>query len=143
MNDDKTNLTNEVEALDWRSTSSVTDEQIEKYSRDILDSPYVSQSDGEYYSKDQLLGMFRLGIATVTDMEMWKKFVDAENKKEHRAYHVLRKMQVGDTVTFPYSAWNAARSAASKLKKDFGCKFTVRKHGEYNGEGTIHVLRCQ
>lgn len=40
----------------------------------------------------------------------------------------MREMPLGDTEVFPLSEWNAARSAASWLKKDFGTVFVVHKN---------------
>lgn len=43
-------------------------------------------------------------------------------------YPTMREMPLGDTEVFPLSEWNAARSAASWLKKDFGTVFVVHKN---------------
>lgn len=41
-------------------------------------------------------------------------------------YPVLRNLDIGESVVFPKYAYQAARTAASKLKKDFGVVFTVK-----------------
>lgn len=44
-----------------------------------------------------------------------------------RPYRVLKDLDVGKSVTFPQYCWAAARTAASKLKADFGAVYTVKK----------------
>lgn len=45
-----------------------------------------------------------------------------------RVYPTMRDMMVGDSEVFEEDKWNAARSAASWLKKLFGTKFIVHKN---------------
>lgn len=41
----------------------------------------------------------------------------------------MRKMEPGDTIKLPIESYNAARSAASVLKRDYGVVYAVNKIG--------------
>lgn len=52
-------------------------------------------------------------------------------------------MDIEDIVVFPYEKWNAVRSAASTIGKQFHSKFIVSKIGKHNEVGDISVKRVQ
>lgn len=56
--------------------------------------------------------------------------IPTAKRKDGRVYPVLRMLADGDFVVFPLRSWQSARSAASKIKKDFGCTFTVHREGD-------------
>lgn len=139
MGSDKTNLTIEPKEIDWRTATSISDEQVEAYGKDLLDNPMCEST----YTREQMIEMFRLGASTITDMEAWKTLVSVQEFREKNTYSVMRKMNTGDIVKFPYDRWSAARCAASKLKTMFGCEFRVNKRALSGEQGDIQVERLK
>lgn len=125
----------------WVISSSLNLEHIEQYGRDILSNPSVTLSIGdkpqELYTKEQLLEMFQIGCMVMSKKEMKNAITITDNVP----FYVLKNMEVGDFVFFPYESWNAARSAASLLKKTFGTRFRVNKTGALGKHGNIKVVR--
>lgn len=91
---------------------------------EILDNPVISVShDGDtefYYSSSQLLYAYSVG----------QKELQGRIKKEKDAhvtpYTEIRSMDVGDWLRFAYSKYNAVRSAAAKIKKQFGAEYKTK-----------------
>lgn len=59
------------------------------------------------------------------------KWAISESMKDRdariRPYRILKNLDIGKSVTFPQYCYSAARTAASKLKKDFDAVYTVKK----------------
>ena len=149
MNNGEINLTKEPNGIKWYSSASASDEEIKQYCSSILENPTIVSIPGigyydkKLYTEEQLIEAFRSGIATITDTDIWKRFVSVEKYWGKTAYNVMRKMNVGDIKVFPYKKWSAARVAASKLKADFGCEFRVNKQGFQGEQGDIQVERIK
>lgn len=143
MDGDKTSFTNDLNDIEWYSSASASDDQAKMCCSTIIGHPDEYYNEKKLYTEEQLIEAFRLGIATITDTEIWKKFVSVEKYWGKTAYNIMRKMNVGDVKFFPYDRWNAARSAASYLKANFGCIFRVNKRGLTGEEGDIQVKRVK
>ena len=117
---------------DWVVTKSLDEEHISEYAKDLISSG--SFINGErMYTKRQLIQMFRIGYQVRKNDDIRKIWASPGTS--------MRQMDVGDVLSFPYEKWNAARSSASKLKKQFGCVFRVRKMSPGNEIGDIEVVR--
>ena len=112
----------------WVTSKSVDDSHIESYCKEMISNATII--DGvPMYTKEQMLNMFRTGY----EEGISKRFVSP--------YTALRQMDVNDRILFPYEKWSTVRTSASKLKRQFGCLFRVRKTGEFNEHGKIEVVR--
>ena len=58
-------------------------------------------------------------------------------RRKGDVFRRLREMKIGDRQEFPIEKWNAARSDASALKRDYGVVYRVNKQDE----NTIAVTR--
>ena len=130
----------------WVVTCTYSDEEIKEYGEEILASPAmtISVPSSEVklqalYDEDQMLRMFREGCLTILREKYKKK--SKKNSKPPRPFPILRDMAVGESVNVPFEKWQAARSAASKLKRDFGCVFVVRKVAKTGEIGEIEIYR--
>ena len=109
----------------WVSSKSLSDAQIKEYCKEIISSPTVVGGT-PMYTKKQMISMFKRGF---------------EKGIFVYPFSAMRQMDVYDRLVFPYEKWNSVRTAASKLKKQFGCTFRVRKDGPHNEKGDIVVVR--
>lgn len=50
--------------------------------------------------------------------------------RQDAAYSRLRGMGVHETVSLPLEKWMAAKSAATVLKRTYGCLFVVNRSGD-------------
>jgi len=127
----KKNTTNTNPTSEWVSTASMPDEFVYTNAEQVLSQPaFIVSSTSEsctshLYTKEQMYEMFRLGY-----MAKWRG-----------PYRVLGKMAVGETTYLPYEAWDSARSAATRLKKNHGKEFQVKKLGKFGSEGRIEIVR--
>jgi len=53
--------------------------------------------------------------------------IPTAKRRNGRVYPALRMLEVGDYVVVPLRSWQSARSAASKIKHDFGSVFEVHR----------------
>ena len=130
----------------WVVTCTFSDEEIKEFGQVLLESPAMtvnlfSEEKGQnLYSEEQMLEMFREGCLAVL-RQRYKSKTNKRNSKPPRPFPILRDMKVGESVTVPFEKWQAARTAASKLKRDFGCVFIVRKIARNKEVGEIEILR--
>lgn len=105
-----------------KDTISIATEEKSTLS-DILGDPIVSISSGEkivfYYSSTQIEDAYNAGVS-----EARKEI--SETKKKESCFSKIRELQVGDYLLLPKKKWNAARSAASKLKTIYGATFVTK-----------------
>lgn len=122
------------ELLDEYSASSCCDA--------ILSAPAVNTPNDmntRLYSEEQILEAFRLGVVRVFETDAGKEILRSEMwKKRVKPYPIMRCMNVGDTFSFPCDRWNAARTAASTLKKQFSSGFNVFK--KYDNGSVPYIL---
>lgn len=52
---------------------------------------------------------------------------DRESKRAGRVMWRMKNMDVGEWLFFPIGRWNACRSSASALKKNYGAVFEVHR----------------
>lgn len=132
MDDQRINLTKDISEPDFVSTSTAGALTKGENKIDIIDSPYKIENGTCLYTREQVEQMF-------------KNNCNCSNRRKRRPDNVycrIRKMNVGESLVFPYEDWNAARSAASQLRL-FGGKYRVTK-GEPIGEpADITVKRIQ
>lgn len=132
---------------EWVTTKSLDDKSILEYGKELLQSPTFTLHHPEWttaqplYSKKQMLDMFRLGIKISKTLS--RKEMQALRKKKNYPvpYMSMRAMNKGEEDTYPYELWSSCRTAASKLKKDYGCRFVVKKLGPKGTIGDIRVVR--
>ena len=132
---------------DWPADRIMDDQFVSSFSDSILKKPaYVLTNDNEktiLYSKEQMLEMFRAGFLSMTKESFDKSVFEAKKSKTQCPFRVLKQMKIGSTHIFPYSKWRATRSAASSLRRQFGCVFHVTKVSAYNEIGNIMVRRIK
>ena len=114
---------------EWVTTKSINDECANGFGKDLLDSPAfcADMSDGEsvqLYTREQMLEMFRFGYSLF-----------------QKPYTFLHKMGVKDTALFPVEKWASVRSAASILKRQFGCVYRVERLVMSDNKSSIKVTR--
>lgn len=143
MGSEETILTNEPSEIKWFTSSLASDDEVRQCCSTIVGNPSCYSNDRKLYTEEQLIEAFRLGVSTITDTEIWRRFVSVEKYWGKTVYNTMRKMNVGDIKVFPYDKWSAARVAASKLKADFECVFRVNKRGYPGQEGEIQVERLK
>ena len=135
---------------EWVSTKICDDDFIQTFSEDILNSPkfVFSPTDSEFdkqqlYTTSQMLEMFRAGFLAVTRTDFG---LEALRKARHgrvpdNPYRILRNMDVNDRTTFPFYSWRSVRTAASRLKAEFGVIYRVNKLARVGQVGDIEVTR--
>lgn len=65
-------------------------------------------------------------------------------KRKGYVYPAMKNLNVGDEpLVFPYSMWQAARSAASILKKNYGVRYAVTKKAPIGIKGDIYITRLE
>lgn len=136
---------------DWVITKSLDDTALEEYCKDIISTPsavFVEPNNGAekrtpLYSKEQLIEAFKIGYTTMSHTEFGKRILRAHKLQWLKPHDILRNMDVGGYTTFPFEKWSAVRTAASHLKKSYGCKFSVRKMGPNGKVADIEVVRLQ
>ena len=124
------------------STGFPDDEFIQTVSETILSEPrfVLSSTDTEYlYSKNQMVSMFKLGYDACQKKSYLKR--KSTKKSVLPPYNQLRNMEVGEKLQFPYDVWGAVRTAACKIKQEFGSTFRTRKITHVGEKGPIEVLR--
>lgn len=144
---DKTNFDKESKD-DWIVTATLTSEQIESYTKHILGNPalwvqsrFTDGEDKPMYSQEQMIEMFNEGFRFVTTRsDLCRKIVPAK-KRSTKPYMLLRNMDIGMSIVFPYEKWASVRTAASKIKREFGSVFQTRKLSPAKKEGNIKVTR--
>ena len=108
---------------DWITSLSLSEEEIVELTTNILSNPsLISKTsigdDNHFYSYSQMIEMFVCGMSAKPDKKIKKMNTSS-------AYGKMRTLDKGDTIVLPYDKWNSARTAASKLKKDYGVRYTV------------------
>lgn len=135
---------------DWVNTKICNDMFIQTFSEDILNKPkfVISPTDSELdkqklYTTEQMLEMFRAGFLAITRTDFGKEALKKvrHGKVPDNPYRILRNLNVNDSVTFPYITWSAVRTAASKLKSEFGVIYRVNKIARAGQVGDIEVTR--
>lgn len=123
------------------------EEYIQTVSDCILSEPkfVLNSTNPEFlYSTSQMKSMFMLGYYT-RKKEAYIKRELAKKQKQSKmlrpSYSMLRGMEIGDRLQFPYEDWKAIRTTASKLKKDFGATYHVKKLAPNGEVGKIEVIR--
>lgn len=121
---------------DFTETSSLSDEELSKVADLFLETatPTILYSKNGKYTKEQMKQMFHLGY----EYKVKGVHIDIEKTKP---YSALKSMSVGDIILLPSKCWNATRTAASQLKKYFGCKFNIKKVTLKGEAGDIEVIR--
>ena len=149
-NENTTDYSRKTEESLWVVSASLTDEQIQETAKDILSSPTVLLNyktdpieERPLYSLEQMLNMFRTGYLTLCNSALGKKILSKTKHSSIIPHKVMRRMHIGDKAHFPYEKWGAARTAATKIKQDFGSVFLVKKMGPDNGKGIIEVTRIK
>ena len=134
----------------WVVSASLTDEQIHETAKEILSSPSVilnykaePMEERPLYSLEQMLTMFRTGYLTLCKSAIGKRILSKYKHKDTIPFRVMREMHTGDKVHFPYEKWGAARTAATKIKQDFGTIYLVKKLGPDKEKGIIEVTRIK
>ena len=125
----------------WTATSSVSDEQISQYCANTLSTPTVNVDGQKLYSQQQMIDMFRRGLEVQPSLSRFSKYETSGKINRGIPYHVLKNMDVGQFVLFPFEKWNAVRSCASMLKRVYGCRFRVTKEAPNNQIGRIKAIR--
>ena len=143
MGSEEINLTNEPKEIKWFSSSSATDDDVKQCCSTILGNPGAYYNEKKLYTEEQVIDAFRSGVATITDTEIWKRFVSVQKYWGKTVYKEMRNMMVGEIKVFPYDKWSAARVAASKLKSDFECVFRVNKRQRQDKPDEILVERLK
>lgn len=127
---------------DWVAEKLFDDEFIASFCSDILlNHPTTSP----LYTQEQMFQMFRAGVLCMTREEFDKKVFEAL-KRSYRGNspgYIMQHMKVGEKQSFPYSKWGAVRTAASTIKKRFGCVYSVNKVTLYGQVGNIEVMRIK
>ncbi len=130
MTEDKTTITKP----EWISTYTYTDEEICSFADDELSYPFYEAGPNtpeaeiqELYTKRQMLEMFRIGSKITAERIYYRKKPGKRNSVHPRPYPLMRFMKKGDSILLPFEKWQAARTAACKLRKQFGSVFAVRK----------------
>lgn len=127
----------------WIMSSSIPEETINDRCKYLLESAkYSSEADGPLYTQRQMVEMFREGYAMFLDTPLGQKILKAI-RKTHAPYAKIRDMEVGELLLFPYVKWKTVRTAASRLKIQYGAEFTVRKLGEKGEINDILVTRIK
>ena len=133
---------------DWIISCSLSDEMIKEYGSSILNKPFfwmnpqdATKQDIPIYSQEQMIEMFRQGFMTMSRTDIGQKILKLKKQKWLRPYTLLRKMDVGRTITFPYDKWSSVRTAASRIKKQFGSVYQTRKISPMREQGDIEVTR--
>ena len=76
-------------------------------------------------------------------LQVFSRTVSDEDKKSIPTYRIIRQMDIGDELTFPYAKWASVRSIASNLKKVYGAEYSVRKPGPIKSKKDIIVTRLK
>lgn len=135
---------------EWVNKKICNDMFIQTFSEDILNKPkfIISPTDSdldkmELYTTEQMLEMFRAGFLAVTRTDFGREALRKARygRVPDNPYRILRKLNVNDTTTFPYNSWGAVRTAASKLKSEFGATYRVNKLARVGQVGDIEVTR--
>lgn len=140
---------NEIEKNfnEWAREAIMNDQFVSSFSHNILENPVYTISDRseqkKFYSAKQMLEMFRAGFLSMTKQEFDQKVFEKNKSRSESPFRVMKSMSVGSVRLFPYAKWNAARSAATVLKKQFGCVFFVTKNSDYKKIGDIKVVRIK
>lgn len=93
--------------------------------KEILDNPVCELSTIKLYSYEQMLRMFANGSVYMVN-ETNRIAAEYESIRK-RPFGILKSMKIGDVKKFHMNKWNAVRTAASVLKRDYGCVFAVHK----------------
>ena len=138
----------EKSVQEWITSNTISDEFITEQSSNILTNPtYVIRQVGKkkpvepLYSKKQMMEMFRAGFVSMAKTKEGKKVLKKRNVSIPSPETMLRNMDKDTSITVPFVYWDQVRTAASKLKKDFGCVYKTRKQGEPGEVGVIVVTR--
>ena len=122
-------------------------EFVHSASNNILDNPVYIITDGKekqgLYSKDQMIEMFKAGAMSITKNILEENLSEENVSRTLHPFRVMKQMTVGSIKYFPYAKWTAARTAASSLKRQFGCVFVVTKDADHNEIGKIKVKRIK
>lgn len=123
----------------WLRENGLTDGDVCSLAQDIMTRPVLWSATQKLYSEAQMCEMFRLGVLRMAE----GGFRRIKGGRRWKPFAQMRLMEAGDALVFPYEAWMAARSAATKLKHDYGAIFTVTKLASYNKIGDIEVKRIK
>ena len=150
MKEEKFTTSITASAYEWATSDSLTDDMVHQQLEKIFSEPIMTinhNDDPEFpeptrlFSVEQLEESFRLGYMAMCKTDFGRNVINKKIKKYIKPYNILRQMNVGEKKIFPNSVWPAARTAASKLKSEFGCCFKVTKLGKHGEDGDIEVLR--
>ncbi len=125
------------EVPQWVSTKSLNDRSIEEYAYALLSTPTIDGKELSLYSKEKMLEMFRLGYHMRVGYHKYTR----RRKRSERPYAKARCLKVGETVIFPFTAWDSVRAACSRIKKETGSTFRVRKLAPSGLIGDIEMTR--
>lgn len=129
----------EIQNIEEKTTLS--DDDIVNFCSHITSTPETfigDRSDSPLYSIKQMVEMFRMGYDFRKHIGIRKRSEERRRtSREELVEYKLRMMEPGDKLYFPIRKHNAARSAASKLKKNFGVLLHVHKETD----DTISVVR--
>lgn len=78
---------------------------------------------------DVLLGLAELGWVSSGEKDYCPECHAPGGSRRGRVYSLIRMMGAGQTAVVPLRSWNAARSAASTFKRQFGALFKVHREG--------------
>ena len=130
---------------DWVASTIMSDQFVSSFSNDILEKPKYTITEGDnvtnYYSREQMIDMFRAGFLSMTRDSFEKEVFKNNQHASISMAKAMKMMNIGDKITFPYRKWNAVRSTASELKKQFGVRYLVRKVSSFKTIGDIEVTR--
>lgn len=125
----------------------LTNDFVQSFSNEILSNPrYVIDESGKkekLYSLNQMTEMFRAGFTSMTKDAFDQKVFEKNSSRSQCPFRIMKQMAVGSIKYFPYTKWTAARTAASALKRQFGCVFVVTKDADHNEIGEIKVKRIK
>lgn len=134
--------TSTEDSFDWTTTVSIPDSQISNYCSFTLSEPTKIVDGQKLYSQEQMIDMFRRGLEVRPQIDKITYVASIIGSVCRGVpYHILKTMDVNQTVYFPYEKWNALRSAAATLKNNYGCKFKVVKETPSKQIGRIKVTR--
>ena len=116
-------------------TLQIPERYIISVSKDILDNPF-SDEESALYTREQMLQMFRLGVTSMTPTD------HPVLSHTNATSDLIRTMDVGDEMYFPFSQWNTLRSLAGYFKK-YNVLFHVTKTGPRKEKGLIKIKRTK